>query len=80
MLYYGGADADCTPADEPARSGKVPGIEAGILPAVASIGSFTRGRFMSASVIPELIFVRPITGGSPFFTNSYNPVGKAMKH
>lgn len=45
----------------------------GILPAFTSAGSFTLGLFISSSVTPASIFVSPITGGSPFFTNSYSP-------
>lgn len=54
-------------------AGNSPGVEAGILPALTSAGSFILGLFMSSNVTPASTFVRPITGGSPLFTNSYKP-------
>ena len=54
-------------------AGKYPGVDAGILSAFTSAGSFSLGLFISSKVTPVSIFVRPITGGSPFFTNSYSP-------
>ena len=44
-----------------------------ILAALTSAGSFTLGLFISSSVTPVSTFVSPMTGGSPFFTNSYKP-------
>ena len=56
-----------------AAAGKFPGVVAGILSAFTSAGNFTLGLFISSRVTPVSIFVRPMTGGSPFFTNSYSP-------
>jgi hypothetical protein len=46
---------------------------AGILAACCSRGSSFLGLLSSSSVIPFASFVMPITGGSPFLTNSYSP-------
>ena len=54
-------------------AGRLPGVEAGILSAFTSAGGLTFGLFISSRVTPVSIFVRPMTGGSPFFTNSYSP-------
>ena len=54
-------------------SGRGPGVVAGILPAVMSPGRGRRGLRSVASVTPEWRGVRPITGGSPFLTNSHWP-------
>ena len=44
---------------------------AGNFAAVASmLGAFIRGRLSESSVYPPVILVIPITGGSPFLTNS----------
>lgn len=60
-----------------AEGGKDPGVEAGSLTAVSSRGSFFLGLFKSASESPfKPTFVIPMTGGSPFFTNSYNPTSR----
>lgn len=56
-----------------AEGGSDPGVVCGIPAAVSSRPIFFLGLFKSASVIPLASFVRPITGGSPFFTNSYSP-------
>jgi len=40
---------------------------------VSSAGSFRRGLSTSSSVMSPPSFVIPMTGGSPFLTNSYNP-------
>ena len=45
-------------------------VVAGRRAAVASRGNLVHGLFISSSVIPSVTFVIPITGGSPFFTNS----------
>lgn len=37
-------------------------------------GSVLLGRFSSSSAAASPTFVMPMTGGSPFFTNSYKPV------
>lgn len=50
------------------------GVLAGKRPVVTSNGSFTRGLFISSTVTPTGTFVIPMTGGSPFLTNSYNPL------
>ena len=55
-------------------AGSSPGVVAGILPAFTSAGNFTLGLLISANVTPASIFVSPITGGSPFFTNSHKPI------
>lgn len=55
-------------------AGNSPGVEAGILAALMSAGSFVLGLLISSSVTPASTFVSPITGGSPFLTNSYRPV------
>lgn len=46
---------------------------AGILAACCSRGNSFLGLLRSCSVIPFASFVMPITGASPFLTNSYNP-------
>lgn len=50
------------------------GAVAGKRLVVTSKGSFTRGLFISSTVTPIGTFVIPMTGGSPFLTNSYNPL------
>ena len=50
--------------------GNSPGVVAGIRPALTSAGKVTLGLFISANVTPVSTFVRPMTGGSPFLTNS----------
>ena len=57
-----------------AAAGSSPGVEEFIRPTFISAGIFTLGFFMSDNVAPASTFVSPITGGSPFLTNSYNPV------
>ena len=56
-----------------AVEGRGPGVVAGIRPAVMSMGRARRGFRSSASVTPGCRGVRPITGGSPFLTNSHWP-------
>lgn len=51
---------------------------AGILAAVCSIGSSFLGLLRSSSVTPFASFVMPITGASPFLTNSYNPANVSL--
>lgn len=42
-------------------------------------GIFLLGLFNSSSVIPSSLVI-PTTGGSPFFTNSYNPVTRLITY
>lgn len=46
------------------------GVVAGIRPAVTSIGSLILGRCISSRFVPTSTLVMPMTGGSPFRTNS----------
>ena len=46
------------------------GVVAGIRLAVTSIGSIILGRCISSRVVPTSTLVMPMTGGSPFRTNS----------
>lgn len=47
-----------------------PGVVAGTRLVLTSAGNITLGLFISAKVTAVSTFVRPMTGGSPFFTNS----------
>lgn len=46
------------------------GVVEGIRLAVTSIGSLILGLRISSTVVPASTFVMPMTGGSPFLTNS----------
>ena len=73
LCGHGGAGVPMAADVGEVVSVKEPGVVAGIFPAVTSPASGRHGRRRSASVIPCVIFVRPITGGSPLLANSHNP-------
>jgi hypothetical protein len=52
----------------------VTGVVEGNLAAVCSRGSCSLGLFKNAAVTSPPTLVMPIFGGSPLFTNSYNPI------
>lgn len=74
-MCYGGVGLPLADGDGAGETGRWLGVLLDdILPTVVSPGMMARlGLWRSARVTPGVIFVRPITGGSPFLTNSYKP-------